>query len=135
VFATPDQAACRPVFVGVEGPADVMTALKLPGRRDGRDRMLDRYGKAFFGSPVWSHAIFAVLAAGSLALLLRRRREADIAVAAMLLSAFAFVASFFFISIACDYRYLYFLDLSALAAVLYLSADDRRWWPWQSSLG
>jgi hypothetical protein len=136
VFATPDQAACRPVFVGVEGPADAMAALKLPARRDGRDRMLDRYGKAFFGTPVWSHIAYALLAAGCLVVLLRRRQEADVAVAAMLLSAFAFVVSFFFISIACDYRYLYFLDLSALAAVLYLSADGRRWWSWrQSSLG
>jgi hypothetical protein len=41
----------------------------------------------------------------------------------MLIAAFAFTASFFVISIACDYRYLYFLDIAALAAVFYLALD------------
>jgi len=52
----------------------------------------------------------------------RRRRPADIVAAAMLASAFAFAASFFVISVACDYRYLYFLDLAVIAATLYASA-------------
>ena len=45
--------------------------------------------------------------------------------AALIASALAFTASFFVISISCDYRYLYFLDLSALAALFYLSLDTR----------
>jgi hypothetical protein len=125
VFATPDIVAARPVFTGVEGPAPPLKALGIAPRRDARDHLLERYGKAFFGTPVFSHVTFAVLAAASLVLLLRRRRPADIAVAAMLAGAFAFTASFFFISISCDYRYLYPLDLSALAALLYLVADIR----------
>ena len=40
----------------------------------------------------------------------------------MLASAFAFAASFAVISIACDYRYLYDLDLAVIAAALYLAA-------------
>jgi len=43
----------------------------------------------------------------------------------MLAGAFAFTTSFFAISIACDYRYLYALDLSALAVLLYLACDAR----------
>ena len=125
VFATPDIAACRPVFTGVEGPAREMGELGLSPRRDARDRALETYGKALFGTPVFSHPAFAVLAASCLILLLRRRGPADIAVAAMLLGAFAFTLSFFVISIACDYRYLYVLDLSALAALLYLALDVR----------
>ena len=62
-----------------------------------------------------------------LILLLRRRRPADIAMAGMLGGALACTASFFFISIACDYRYLYALDLSALLAAFYLSLDWRGW--------
>ena len=44
----------------------------------------------------------------------------------MLGGALTFTASFAVISIACDYRYLYFLDLSAIAAALYLAASARR---------
>ena len=40
----------------------------------------------------------------------------------MLASAFAFAASFAVISIACDYRYLYDLDLAVIAAALYATA-------------
>ena len=92
-------------------------------RYDRRDAMLNAYGKAFVGTPAFSHATFAVLGAIVFVLMLRRRRPADLAVASMIAAAFAFAATFFVISIACDYRYLYVLDLSALAAALYLLAD------------
>jgi hypothetical protein len=36
-----------------------------------------------------------------------------------------FTLSFFVISVACQYRYLYALDFSAIASVLYLLADFR----------
>ena len=51
--------------------------------------------------------------------LLRRRQGADLAVAGLLASALLFTATFVIISIACDYRYLLFLDLSAMAGALY----------------
>lgn len=72
-----------------------------------------------------SHVVYGVAAIMLLAPLLRRRSSADIAVAAMLGAALAFTASFAVISIACDYRYLYFLDLSAIAAALYLAGSAR----------
>jgi len=50
-----------------------------------------------------------------------------LAIAAMLASALAFAASFLVISIACDYRYLYFLDLAAMAGALYVALDP----PWR----
>ena len=126
VFATPDIAACRPVFTGVEGPQREMDDLGLQPRRDARDRVLENYGKAFFGTPVLSHPAFAIVAVICLVFLLRRRRPADVAVAAML--GVAFTLSFFVISIACDYRYLYALDLSALAALFYLALDAKSAW-------
>jgi hypothetical protein len=125
VFATPDIVACRPIFTGIEGPARELGELGIAPRRDGRDRLLEAYGKAFLNTPVLSHVAFALLAVLCLILLLRRRRAEDIAVAAMLVGTLAFSASFFVISIACDYRYLYALDLSALAALLYLAGDMR----------
>jgi hypothetical protein len=46
----------------------------------------------------------------------------------MLVGALTFTACFFVISIACDYRYLLFLDLSAIAALVYcVTTTDRSW--------
>ena len=41
----------------------------------------------------------------------------------LMAAALAFTASFLAISIACDYRYLYFLDLAAMTGLLYLALD------------
>ena len=41
----------------------------------------------------------------------------------LLLSGLGFTASFFLISIACDYRYLYMLDLATLVALVYWALD------------
>lgn len=123
VLFTPDIIACRPVFVGIEGPAGEMGDLGIAPRKDARDLALQAYAKAFMGTPVLSHVTYAVLAIGGLIVLLRRRSQSDTAIAAMLIAAFLFTASFFVISIACDYRYLYFLDLAALVALFYLALD------------
>ena len=55
------------------------------------------------------------------------REPADVVMAALMASALAFAASFFLISIACDFRYLYFLDLAAMAGALYVALDP----PWR----
>jgi 4-amino-4-deoxy-L-arabinose transferase-like glycosyltransferase len=128
VLFTPDIAACRPIFTGIEAPENLLRGLGLAGRRDARDLFFDRYGKAFFRTPVLSHMPFLLIALSGIVLFLRRRRPEDIAFAAMLSGALAFTASFFAISIACDYRYLYMLDLSALVALLYACTDWRTLW-------
>jgi hypothetical protein len=94
-------------------------------RFNARDGALMRYGNAFAGTPVLSHATFLIIALLALFVLLRRRDASDIAIAAMLASALVFTLSFFVISIACDYRYLYFLDVSAIVALTYLAPDLR----------
>jgi len=127
-FLTPDLEQCLPYEVGVDGPPAVMAALGLKERSDARDRALDHYAHVFVGTPVLSHAFFAFLALIALWILLHRRRAADIAVAFLLLGALGFAASFFVISIACDYRYLYFLDLSTMVAMFYLALDSRSVW-------
>jgi hypothetical protein len=43
----------------------------------------------------------------------------------MLGAALAFTGAFLLISIACDYRYLYDLDLATIAAALYVAATWR----------
>jgi len=127
VLFTPDLLACRPVFVGISGPPELMRNLGIVPRMDARDKRLLLYALAFSGTPIWSHATFALIGLVALVLLLRRRRREDIAIAGLLTSSFAFTASFFVISIACDYRYLYFLDVTALSSALYLAPDVPRW--------
>lgn len=123
VFLTPDLAACRPVYTGIDGPPEILKALGLTGRRRPRDLALAAYAVHFEGTPVFSHPAFAAAGLAALYLLLRRRRPADIAMAMLMVAAFCFAASFFFISVACDYRYLYALDLAVLATCLYLATD------------
>jgi hypothetical protein len=123
VLLTPDLEGCRPVFTGIEGPAGEMEDLELAPRRDARDLALAGYAKAFMGTPVLSHAAYGVLSILALVVLLRRRLPGDIAMASLLMSALAFAASFFVISIACDYRYLYFLDIAAMCAAFHLALE------------
>jgi hypothetical protein len=128
VFLTPDIVACRPIFTGVNGPAEQMAKLGIKTRFDGRDAALGAYAQAFVGTPILSHPFFAFLALIETVVLFLRRRAADIAMAFLLLSTFAFTASFYVISIACDYRYLYFLDLAALVAAFHISLDWKSAW-------
>jgi hypothetical protein len=123
VALTPTLSPCLPVHVGISGqPAD-LRALEL---RDGfrpQDRMLYFYASRLFGTPVFAHAAYALGALGLMLLLLLRREPPDIAIAGLLVAGLAFAASFFFISIACDYRYLYFLDAATMTGFLYVAID------------
>ena len=51
--------------------------------------------------------------------------------AGLQLAGAAFAASFFIISIACDYRYMYFTDLAAMAGLLYVAIDFPT--PWRKT--
>ncbi|HEY1630265.1 MAG TPA: hypothetical protein VGF56_03070 [Rhizomicrobium sp.] len=128
VFATPDVTRCLPFEIGVDGPAPVLAELGLAERYDTRDSVLDHWGKLFIGTPVLSHVFYAVVALIALVILFRRREPADIAVGFLLLAAFATTATFFLISIACDYRYLYFLDIATMLTLFYLALDPRSAW-------
>ncbi len=123
VFLTPELERCLPVFVGVEGPEPLVASLKLSNGRDLADISLANYATYFYGTPVFSHLAYALIALAVTGFLLWRRDEADYAIAGLMLSALGFTASFFVISIACDYRYLYFLDLAAMAGLFYLALD------------
>ena len=125
VFLTPQIDECVPVFVGVSGPQPWMGWLHIPEREDATDHLLRVYGEALVHTPLFSHLAFALAALAALALLLRRREPADIAMAGLLAAALLFTASFLVLSIACDYRYLYLLDVSAVAAALNLAAGWR----------
>ena len=125
VFLTPEIERCLPVWIGIEGPADRIAALGLPGGRDAADIQLYNYNTWFLGTPVVSHLAYAVIALAVAGVLAVRRDRTDIAMLGLMVAALGFTASFFFISLACDYRYLYFLDIAAVAGLLYLATDPR----------
>ena len=108
----------------------MMQALKLKPRWAGSDRELYNYASWFFDTPVFAHLAYVATSLVLAGLLLRRRAPADIAIAALQLAGVGFAASFFIITLACDYRYLYFTDLAAMAGLIYATIDP----PWRRDL-
>jgi hypothetical protein len=125
VFLTPDHDQCLLIYTGIDGPADGMAAAGVTRRQNDRDETLADAAMLLASTPVYSHAAYASVAVLLLALLLSRRRAPDFAVAGLLCAALAFVASFAVISIACDYRYLYAIDVASIAAAVYVAATWR----------
>jgi hypothetical protein len=123
VFLTPQIDHCLPICLGVQGPEPMLNRLGLRPRWSATDSRLLIYDDGFTRTPASSHLTYALLALATAVALLRRRDPADLAMLGLIASALAFSASFFLISIACDYRYLYFLDLAAMTGVLYLAVD------------
>jgi hypothetical protein len=119
---------CLPVYVGVDAPAPLMEGLKMQHRYVQADVELTNYATWFFDTPAFSHLAYALISLVLAGLLLLRRQPADIPIAAMQLAGVGFEASFFLISIACDYRYLYFTDLAALTGLVYVALDPPLPW-------
>ncbi len=126
-FLTPKLELCLPVQVGVSGPDEMVKQLDVQAGIDVQDQGVYDYAKRFFGTPVYSHLTWALVAVGAMVLLLRRRDPADWVFVGLLGGTLLFVASFAVISVACDYRYLYLLDLAAMVSGLYLALDPPRW--------
>ena len=122
VLATPQIGLCHPAYVGIDGDPAQLKALGLTARMRRRDLRLAAYARGFMGTPLLSHLAFGALAMGLLILYVRRRRDSDLAMAGLLAGALAFAASFFFVSVACDYRYLFPLDLAAMVGLFHLFA-------------
>lgn len=123
VFLTPTLSACLPLHTGVQGPADILAELRISPRQDDRDVELSNYGSQFFATPLYSHLTFGLVSIAVVGLLLFRRSATDWIMCGLQISALAFAGSFLLIALACDYRYLYYLDLSALVGVLYIALD------------
>jgi len=126
VLATPDIALCHPAYAGIDGEPDQLRALGLITRIRPQDIKLAAYARGFMGTPVLSHLAFAGLGLVLLVFYLARRRPADIAMAGLILGAFAFAATFLFVSVACDYRYLYPTDLAVMLALFQFFASPAR---------
>lgn len=125
VFLTPELERCLPVAAGVEGVPAQLEALGLAPGQDANDRRLVAWALKFAGTPAYSHLAWAMVAGVLMAVFLVRGAPADVVMAGMLAAGLAVAASYFGISIACDYRYLYVLDLTAIAGLLYFALDPR----------
>jgi len=125
VLGTPVIDRCLPATVGVDGPDEALAALEMPRRHSRDDQRLFNYVTWFLDTPAMSHLAFAGIALAVGIVLLLRRDPADLVIAALMAGALGFAASFFAISIACDYRYLYLLDVAAITGLLYLAIDPR----------
>nr|MEA2799510.1 hypothetical protein [Phenylobacterium sp.] len=128
VFAPPVIDWCLPVYVGVDAPVEKMAPLRLEHRFVESDAQLNNYASWFLDTPVYWHWFYAGISLVLAGLFVWRRQPADIAMAGLQLGGAAFAASFFIISIACDYRYLYFTDLAALAGLIYAAIDPPMPW-------
>ena len=122
---TPTETECPVVTVGVDTNTDpdIVQASGLTPRHNSHDQWDRVYEVHFFGTPVLSHLFYGGLLIILLGMAIRDlirgdRRPEVIAVVGMGASALLFTASFFVLSSACDYRYLYFLDVVAMAALV-----------------
>jgi hypothetical protein len=116
---------CPAIFTGVDsGNPVLLRGAGLKARYDAKDAWDEDYETMFVETPVFSHLFYGGLLIGLLiwiAVDIARgdRRPELAAVAAMEASALLFAASFLVISSACDYRYLYYLDLAAMVGVVH----------------
>lgn len=123
VLINPRLEQCVPIHVGVEGPASRLQALGVTPGQDRADVAIANYATWWYVTPFYSHLAFAAAALIVAGFLIFRREACDLVIAALMLGGLAFAGSFFLISLACDYRYLYALDLAAITGLLYLALD------------
>jgi len=125
---TPRSADCPMVIAGIDGgDRDLLIRAGLSARDDAKDEWDEDYASRFLRGPLYSHEFYGVILIAALAWLVAgwfrgERRPETIVTAAMGLSALAFTASFFVVSVDCDYRFLYFLDVAAMASLSRLAA-------------
>ena len=124
---TPGSANCPIIITGVDGDPAMLGRAGLRARDDAKDEWDEDYASRFIGGPLYSHVFYGALLLVALVWLGWRWRRGDrdaeaIVTVAMALAALAFAASYFVIAIDCDYRFLYFLDVAAMAALARLAA-------------
>ena len=76
-FLTPKLELCLPITVGVSGPDAMIRELDIEGGVDSKAQSLAGYARSLYGTPVFSHLAWALVAVAVIVLLLRRRDPAD----------------------------------------------------------
>ncbi len=121
VMFTPTVEQCMPAYTGVSGPPELLKTLGLASGFRPQDTALYNYATYFFDTPVYAHTTYAIISILMLAALWLRRNLADVSIGMLLVSGLIFSASFFPISLACSYRYLFFMDAAAMTGLLYVA--------------
>jgi hypothetical protein len=124
LVAPPIIDRCNPIAIGVV-PTPLLAKVGMRSRLTPQDQKLYNYTTYFLDTPVYSHISYGLIALALAGVLLWRRQPGDVPMAFLQLGGLAFLACFFVISIACDWRYLYFLDLSAMVGVVHFALDPR----------
>lgn len=121
---TTNDDECPMVFTGIDGgDPRFLPQSGLHPRSSDQDEWDDEYARAFIGTPLFSHLFYLTLLISGIVVGCLRWRAGDrsaaqIATLALGVSTLALTLSYFVISVACDYRYLYFLDVGAMGVVL-----------------
>jgi hypothetical protein len=113
------QSVCFAETTGVDGPPPQLNALGIRPGQTARDLALEGYAGVFHGTPIYSHLFYGVVAIGLMILMFRSKTKQDAVFGFMLAAALLFVLSFLAIGVACDYRYLYALDLTTIVVAFY----------------
>lgn len=123
----PDVMQCLPIHVGVEGAPARLAELNLaPGARPG-DQRLYAMATPWFETPLFRGGAWILASLAILLILVRRRlaEAADLAVAALQVSAILFAASYALVGIACDLRYLFLLPAAVCLGLAHLARGRR----------
>jgi hypothetical protein len=119
-----DQARCLPVHVGF---SDAALAAKagVTSKPAHYEYELLRYALHFVNTPYFSLAAWAL---GSVLVLvvMAARRRFDPVIGALQIAGLAYLGLYFFISLACDFRYGYFSVLAATVGLVWLAAGGSR---------
>jgi hypothetical protein len=126
VLTTPVIDRCLAVNLGADAPPRLMGDLHITRRWTGTDQQLANYVSWLVDTPLYRHFTYLALSLALSGFFLWRREPQDIAMLGLQVGSLGFAASFFLISIACDYRYLYFCDLAAIVGLVYLALDPAR---------
>ncbi len=119
-LTTPPRDACPIIIVGVDGDPAMLARAGLKTRMDAKDAWDEDYASSFIGGPLYSHLFYGAVLIMALAVQAARWLRGDrgpeaVATLGLGFAALAFAASFFFVSVDCDFRFLYFLDVAAMA--------------------
>jgi hypothetical protein len=131
-LTTPPADSCPMIIIGVDnGNPEVLEMSGLKARRTDRDDLAEDYASNFYRTPIFSHLAWGAVMLIGIALaardLRRGGRSADlIAIIGLGAAALLYVAAFFVISGSCDYRYMYFLDVAAMAILVHRAAIPPR---------
>jgi len=119
-----DHTQCLPLALGIDGPIAIISELRLERINYPYKSALWNYAKTFFHTPLympWFYALIGGIALHSLAKKFALPKER--ALFMLLVSAFMYVGSYFFFSIACDFRYTYLLVLASTITILILAPN------------